>query len=1560
MSGDLSAGARPIVAEATALSVFHWTGVLNVTRRRLVAYVSAGILLGGGAVALGTVAMLTRTQWGRDHVRTYVENLLNEKIQGKVHIGRVSGSLFTDIVVDSFSLYDLEDSLFIATGRVSVRFDPRDLIDRRILVSQVVVEHPNVRIAEDSTGTWNYRKVFPPGPPGPKRTTRGYGDYIIVRDAELRDLSFDLIQRWRPPDSLRGVRRDSAITYALNRKDKIVRPSGSNYVQTRTWRNGFLRVPFARIADPDTADRFFVIDELDADEFDPPFNFRNGRATVRLLSDSTWLDVSHIELPGSVARGGGKVVRGNGRPTRYDITIRSDSMAMADIAWIYPTLPKTGSGSMTLAIRSQPDPRIIDYVISDMDVRSMQSRLRGGMTFSVGAEVLAVSDVNVTMAPMDWVLIEQLTGPLPYPWKGTLEGTVRASGGPVNRFMIDEAAFVFRDANVPGKGATALVKGELDILFPATTVFRGFDVDLARLDLESIQFLNPAFARLDGYITGHTRLDSVWTDVRFRNADLTHHFADAATSRITGNGRVTITDSTLIYDVALVADQLNLTSVARAWPELELVQRGAFTGPVRLQGTFADLELSTTLQGASGTYAYDGRVDLDSIGGYGYRGTLQFRNANLRALYDTVAMPVTALNGEADLTLTGDSVANWVGGVDVRLTRSSVDSALIYSGAVARLRFDDGIVRVDSLYGESPIGVVRAAGAIGLRADRSDSLHVDFVADSIGGARVWLPSAAVDSLGAISDSLTGRIEARIGLTGSTVALRATGTVEARGVEALSVRAREAVARIDLSDVTSDSIAGTVRLTADSMQFGTIRSELLNVEAMVRSKEVTDVQGRMALRDGPEIESTINLRVRNDTVTSVVSALQIAFSDHDWRLEKPTTIVVAPDAWSVDSLALAGSRGGNLGLDAAVQSGSPSRLALSGDSVSLRDLGILAQAPFELGGALSFDLSARGERDAPEVTLSGRIDGTSVADVSLQRTVLSGQGRNQRFNGQLSIVRNDTTVLSLIANVPLDLALASRETRVLDDSLRLALLSRDVDLALVETLTPTVKDAGGRFNANISLSGPRNDATLSGFMRVEQGRGALPDLGIDLRGFEAFVEASEDTVYVRRFKTVSGETTRDSLWLSGWIASQDWASGLAPSGREADVGFDLRLATNNFRAINSRRTGRMDVSSNVRLTGTTSGSELSGDVTVNSASVVIPELNSKRVVSLADDQLFNLVDTTLVANRRILPRTPSALARNLNVRNLRVTMGPDVWLQSVEANIKLGGSVNVINGRGLAAGGVPQLALEGALRTEQGTFNFRLADIFVERIFRIEGGQVQFLGDADFNPDLDVRALYTVRQSSSLYGSGNDIRIRARLAGTLVQPRLVLESADSLQLSESDLISYLFFGRPSAEIGGVQNTAPDLFLSTAASFLSARLSGGFFDVIELQASALRASGGGGANSAVGNGGTQGSTFERLFAGSQLGVGKQLGENTFISLTAGLCPIGRLFSQTAPASQITELFGFSLEQKLGAGYGLSLSSEPRLGALLCDQSGSASVGFLPTVRQWGFDLFKAWRW
>jgi hypothetical protein len=56
----------------------------------------------------------------------------------------------------------------------------------------------------------------------------------------------------------------------------------------------------------------------------------------------------------------------------------------------------------------------------------------------VGAPILIVKDVDIQAQPIDFRLIETLSGePLPYPWRGTITGTLLASGGALNDWMVD-------------------------------------------------------------------------------------------------------------------------------------------------------------------------------------------------------------------------------------------------------------------------------------------------------------------------------------------------------------------------------------------------------------------------------------------------------------------------------------------------------------------------------------------------------------------------------------------------------------------------------------------------------------------------------------------------------------------------------------------------------------------------------------------------------------------------------------------------------------------------------------------------------------------------------------------------------------------------------------------------------------------------------------------------------------------------------------------------------------------------------------------------------------------
>ena len=61
-------------------------------RRRLVLLVSAITLGVFGLLAIATVLFVTRTEMGREQVRSFIQPLLANRIQGKTYIGKLSGN----------------------------------------------------------------------------------------------------------------------------------------------------------------------------------------------------------------------------------------------------------------------------------------------------------------------------------------------------------------------------------------------------------------------------------------------------------------------------------------------------------------------------------------------------------------------------------------------------------------------------------------------------------------------------------------------------------------------------------------------------------------------------------------------------------------------------------------------------------------------------------------------------------------------------------------------------------------------------------------------------------------------------------------------------------------------------------------------------------------------------------------------------------------------------------------------------------------------------------------------------------------------------------------------------------------------------------------------------------------------------------------------------------------------------------------------------------------------------------------------------------------------------
>src|SRR5690348_8559307 len=124
-----------------------------IKRRRLVALVSVIALIVIAFVTVVTGVIFTRTHYGQEKLRPFIHNTLAALVRGKVYVGPISRGILAGLTIDSVAIRDADnDTLFISTGRITASYDPRALLDKRVSLRDVAVEHPLVYLRQHASG----------------------------------------------------------------------------------------------------------------------------------------------------------------------------------------------------------------------------------------------------------------------------------------------------------------------------------------------------------------------------------------------------------------------------------------------------------------------------------------------------------------------------------------------------------------------------------------------------------------------------------------------------------------------------------------------------------------------------------------------------------------------------------------------------------------------------------------------------------------------------------------------------------------------------------------------------------------------------------------------------------------------------------------------------------------------------------------------------------------------------------------------------------------------------------------------------------------------------------------------------------------------------------------------------------------------------------------------------------------------------------------------------------------------------------------------------------------
>jgi translocation and assembly module TamB len=653
-------------------------GALHVAIGMAFAILAISVLL------LGTVLVITQTDWGREQVRRFAVTQLNRAADGEVAIGRVEGNLLRGIRLVDVSVIDSEGRPFVRAETLETRFSLRSLLRRRLALTDLRLVSARIVLDKPPGEDWNWVRIFPRDPDVVTVRRPGWGDWIRMHDVTLVDSEIEVRTGWSPSEDLTDEEREDEIREVLaGETRKRVEEVGNGYQNVMRIRDLNAELPLIFPAHPDSAVIPIEVARLSAiiEPFLPPAAVvRNLSGSLRLATDSLFFRNVDAVLPGSRLSGDGVYALDSGDLL---LRVRGSPLAFNDLRWLYPNLPEEGGGTLQLTVHDRSlHTRIIGR---EMDLRVGDATLAGDVDVQLG-DTLRLRHSDVRFARVPTALIERVAPDLDMPRQGLFTGEMVLVGA-AEAMRID-GDIRFDDAlagsnRVRAEGRFAL---EPELRFDDLRLrFDPLQAELLRVAVPQLPLRGTieGFANLTGRPTGALQLDS----------DLTLRDPRAGRSRVRATGGVDMRDELRLQNLLVRFDPLRLDLLRDEIPRLPA--GGTLAGRVRLDGVptrslavDGDLTLTDPATGTS-RVAATGGVDMGD----------ELRLRNLLVRVDPLRLdllreelPELPAGGTLAGQMRLDGVPARSLAVDGELTLSDPETGTSRVAATGALAYDDQLV----------------------------------------------------------------------------------------------------------------------------------------------------------------------------------------------------------------------------------------------------------------------------------------------------------------------------------------------------------------------------------------------------------------------------------------------------------------------------------------------------------------------------------------------------------------------------------------------------------------------------------------------------------------------------------------------------------------------------------------------------------------------------------------------------------------------------------------------------------------------------------------------------
>jgi hypothetical protein len=1209
---------------------------------------------------------------------------------------------------------------------------------------------------------------------------------------------------------------------------------------------------------------------MDVAILDRPLRVTDAQGLFTFGTAGIQLEDGRVSLPGSELTGRLRVGPGStGGAWRFVTDLTTTAASLGDLDWLDDRIPDGRFGGRLQIAAGGGVDVIMHDVAADLD--GSELNVDGTFTYEGGFEF---DDLRVTARPLALERLEPWVGRAA-PVDGWLSGQVVLNGRPTSLSTTGRVTLV--PTGFGGRPTTADLSGIVH--FGGDPGATNFEARLDPLNFDVLESLFPQ-APVRGTGRGTVQISGrVSEGLRF-TSDITHAADSLPESHVVASGLLQ-RDSVGAWLVDAQADlsPLALALLNDVQPALSL--GGSARGTVRAVGMLRDIQLSGDFTVGGGSVLVEASADLTAIQD-GYDLHVAFDGVEMtRAVPQLPAnstwsgrmevegrgVGLEAMEGVGSLTASGSNV----GGLSVDTVRLRVSA-------------EEGRLEVDTVFALLGGVALRGSGTVGLTDSVTGTADLTFSTDSLillrpvfmgdnvlardlldEGERMILTFDGIDpdTLPLAEEvAMGGAVRGTVALSGSVqdlaVSLDASidGGVYRRnslGTAELTLEARGLPSRDGdwslVFDGTDMDLArwGFQGAHVEFTGAGTQGSGWFEVRRT--GEERYGATGAFAL---DSLGGTADLELATARVDSI-----------QWQLTKPTRVTWDRTSLHFDDFEAdrVGGDSGHVTVTGMLSRSpeEPSDFTVDMQGVNAGRVAHLLQfEETEVGGRVNFSAVVRGRASSPVIDARILAEQPMYGDISVDRllTVVQYQDRVARVDAEA--FSEDRSVFTAVGGIPVDLRLTALEDRIpAEMTMDLVIQADSLEAAGLMAPIAALQDIQGWVSGELSIRGSLREPAPSGRLNLHRAGWGVSALGVHHTDVSGLLTLYPDrTVDVAMAGRAGGVTD-----VTGAL---DFADLTNPE-------LDLTVTFQEFQAVNRRDVTGL-VSGNTTLTGTYRRPVVRGALSVDEGVLFLEEFaRSAEVVDLTDPSLFSGADTLIFETRPLIADLQNPFLQNLRV-DVELAVPRNTWLRSPEMNVEIGGDLILAYDRQAR-----DLVMVGDLQALRGSYSV------LGRRFEVASGTVGFIGVAGINPTLDIQAVSRIRRLGD-----QPLDVTANVTGSLIQPRVTLASEEQ-GLVESDLVSYLIFGRPTHELATGQQAALGGAVGAAASVAAGTVATAF--------SAAMAQGMGVDYLSISQAGDF-AEFESLqgsFSATQVEIGQYLSEDVFVVVV--LRPIQ---SQTTRAS------------------------------------------------------------